>query len=52
MNGELKFDGEIFDVLHIKLVIFDDLYTIAGVYPNIYDFMAYLLRYEGIDIGE
>ena len=37
MNGELKFGGEIFDVLDTKLVIFDDLCTIAGVHPNIYD---------------
>ena len=41
MNGELKFDEEIFNVLNIKLVIFNDLYTIAGVHSNIYD-KAYL----------
>ena len=37
MNGELKFDDEIYDVLNIKLIIFNDLYTIAGVYLDIYD---------------
>ena len=37
MDGELKFGGEMYDLLDTKLIVFDDLCKTADVHSDIYD---------------